>query len=155
MKEKEIQDRPEQRGGQGERRKQLQVITVEIGNSILTAYFLVMMLIFPLYLKNGYQEIGNEKYFFFRKVSLVTELLMLCVAACVFTLRGKKPSVTAFYKRLSATDWFVYGYLLLLLLSYVCTPFRDEAFLGAEGWYMGLVSQLLFIGIYFLFSRYF
>ncbi len=155
MKEKEIQDRPEQRGGQGERRKQLQVITVEIGNSILTAYFLVMMLIFPLYLKNGYQEIGNEKYFFFRKVSLVTELLMLCVAACVFALRGKKPSVTAFYKRLSATDWFVYGYLLLLLLSYVCTPFRDEAFLGAEGWYMGLVSQLLFIGIYFLFSRYF
>lgn len=137
------------------RKKQLWEAAVEIGNSILTAYFLVMMLVYPLYIKNGYQEIGDVKYFFFRKISLITVFMMLCVTICVFVLRRKKFSVMAFYKGLSATDWFVYGYLFLILLSYVCTPFRDEAFLGAEGWYMGLVSQLLFIGIYFLFSRYF
>ena len=136
-------------------RNQLHKIAAEIGNSILTAYFLVMMLVFPFYMKNGYQEIGDVKYFFFRKISLITIFLMLCVTAGLYCLRGKKPSVTAFYKRLSGTDWFVYGYLVLLLLSYTVSPFREEALLGAEGWYMGLVSQLLFVGVYFLFSRYF
>lgn len=152
MSETQEKERP---GSTGDRRKQLQEIAAEIGNSILTAYFLVMMFLYPLYMKDGYQEIGDVKYFFFRKVSLITILLMLCVTAGIFLLRGKELSITAFYKKLSGTDWFVYGYLFLLLLSYVCTPFREEAFLGAEGWYMGLVSQLIFIGVYFLFSRYF
>lgn len=136
-------------------RKKIQKIAAEIGNSILTAYFLVMMLVYPLYMKNGYQEIGNVKYFFFRNTSLVTVFCMVCVTAGIFLLRRKDLSVTAFYKRLSVTDWFVYGYLVFILFSYVCTPYRKEAFQGAEGWYMGLVSQLLFVCIYFLFSRYF
>ena len=138
-----------------DRKKKLQEIVVEIRNSILTAYFLVMMLLYPLYMKDGYQNIGDIKYFFFQKISLLTILLIACVAVVLFPLQGKRPSVTAFYKNLSGTDWFVYWYLFLLLFSYVCTPFREEAFLGAEGWYLGLVSQLLFISIYFLFSRYF
>lgn len=145
----------EKKSSMDDRKKQFQEIAAEIGNSILMAYFLVMMLIYPVYMKNGYQEIGDVKYFFFRKVSFVTVLIMLCVTAFRFLLRERRPSVPAFYKRLSGTDWFVYGYLCLLLLSYICTPFRREALFGAEGWYMGLVSQLLFVGIYFLFSRYF
>ncbi len=136
-------------------REKLRGAAAEIGNSILTAYFLVMMLVYPFYLKNGYQEIGDVKYFFFRKISFVTVFLMLCITVVIFLLKRENLSITAFYKRLSITDWFVYGYLLVLLISYVCTPFREEAFLGAEGWYMGLVSQLLFVSIYFLFSRYF
>lgn len=138
-----------------EKKKQIQEIAVEIGNSILTAYFLVMMLVYPFYLENGYQEIGEVKYFFFRNISLVTVCVMLCVMAVLFFSRRKNLSITGFYKHLSITDRFVYGYLLVVLLSYVCTPFREEAFLGAEGWYMGLVSQLLFVAVYFLFSRYF
>lgn len=136
-------------------REKLRGAAVEIGNSILTAYFLVMMLIYPFYLKNGYQEIGNVKYFFFRNVSLVTVSVMLCVTVVILLLRRKKLSIAAFYKRLSCTDWFVYGYLVFTLFSYVCTSYRTEAFLGAKGWYMGLISQLLFVCIYFLFSRFF
>ncbi|MCM1175523.1 MAG: O-antigen ligase family protein [Blautia sp.] len=136
-------------------REKLRGAAVEIGNSILTAYFLVMMLFYPLYFENGYQEIGDAKYLFFRNVSLVTVFCMLCVRAVIFVARGKKLSISALYKRMSITDWFAYGYLVLVLFSYVCTPFKEEAFPGAEGWHMGLVSQLLFICLYFLFSRYF
>lgn len=150
----EIQEK-EKPDSKGDRNKHFQEIAAEIGNSILTAYFLVMMLLYPLYIKDGYQEIGDVKYFFFQKISLVTILLMFCVMAGTFLIRGRGPHIMGFYKKLSGTDWFVYGYLLLLLISYVCTPFREGALFGAEGWYMGLVSQLLFICIYFLFSRYF
>ena len=98
---------------------QLKKIITEIGNSILTAYFLVMMAVYPFYIKNGYREIGNVKYYFFRNVSLVMVGMMLIIAVCIFLLQRKEVSVTAHYKRMSGTDWFVYGYFISLLLSYL------------------------------------
>ena len=134
---------------------QLKKIIAEIGNSILTAYFLVMMVVYPFYIKNGYREIGNVKYYFFRNISLVMVGMMLMIAVCLFLLQRKEVSVAAHYKRLSGTDWFVYGYFISILLSYVFSSFRKETLWGARGWYMGLVSQLIFVAIYFFFSRFF
>ena len=89
-------------------REKLRGAAAEIGNSILTAYFLVMMLVYPFYLKNGYQEIGDVKYFFFRKISFVTGFLRLCITVVIFLLKRENLSITACYMRLSITDWFVY-----------------------------------------------
>ena len=135
--------------------EKMRMVIMEIGNSILTAYFLVMMVVYPLYVNGGYLEIGDAKYFFFRNVSLLSMGIMLLVVVCFVLLHGETWSVVAHYRKLSVTDWFVYGYLVAVLLSYLFTAFRQEALWGAEGWHMGLVSQLLFIAFYFLFSRYF
>ena len=138
-----------------ERRKKAKEITAEIGNSVLTAYFLVMMILYPLYIKNGYQEIGNVKYYFFRNVTLVTIGIILLLTICSFLLQRKEITMAMHYKRLSIADWFLYAYLLSLLFSYLFTVYRKEAFWGTNGWYMGCMSQLMFVGIYFGFSRYF
>ena len=130
-------------------------IIAEIGNSILTAYFLVMMAVYPFYIKNGYREIGNVKYYFFRNISLVMAGMMLIIAVYSFLLQRKEVSVTARYKRMSGTDWFVYGYFISLLISYLFSSFRKEALWGARGWYMGFVSQLILVAVYFFFSRFF
>lgn len=132
-----------------------QEITVWIGNMIMTAFLLAMTVIFPFYIKDGYWEIGKVKALFFIHISLITASLMLPVIAMNFWLQRKQVSIAGHYRRLSVTDWFVYGYLAAVLLSYLFTDYKNEAVLGAEGWYMGLVSQLLFIGIYFFFSRFF
>lgn len=130
-------------------------IIAEIGNSILTAYFFVMMVIYPFYIKNGYQKIGNAKYYFFRNTGLVMVGMMLMITVCLFILQRKEVSVAAYYKRMSMTDWFVYGYFISLLLSYSFSAFRKEALWGTGGWHMGLISQLILIAVYFFFSRYF
>lgn len=130
-------------------------IIAEIGNSILTAYFLVMMAVYPFYIKNGYREIGNVKYYFFRNISFVMVGTMLMITVCLFFLQRKEVSITTHYKRMSGTDWFVYGYFISLLLSYSFSSFRKEALWGARGWYMGLVSQMILIAVYFFFSRFF
>ena len=135
--------------------EKMRTVIVEIGNSILTAFFLVMMVVYPLYVKGGYLEIGNVKYFFFRNVSLVSMGIMLLVVICFVLLHGETWSIATHYRNLSVTDWFVYGYLVAVLLSFLFTAFREEAFWGAEGWHMGLVSQVLFGAFYFFFSRYF
>lgn len=130
-------------------------VTARFGNMIMTVYFLAMTVIFPFYIKDGYREIGKIKAFFFIHISLITAGIMLTVIAIDFWLQRKQMSIAAHYRRLSVTDWFVYGYLAAVLLSYLFTDYKKEAFLGAEGWYMGLVSQLLFVSIYFFFSRFF
>lgn len=129
----------------------------EAANGILTAYFVVMMAVYPFYIRGGYQEIGNVKYYFFRNVSLIVMGVMSVVALAerLVSLSKEKLSVTGAYKMMSVTDWFVYGYLVCNLVSYFFSSYRQEAFWGAEGWYMGLVSQLIFIGCYFFYSRYF
>ena len=135
--------------------KHPQEIAVKAGNVIVTLYFLVLTLIFPFFVKNGYRDIGEAKYFFFRNISISITIVMVFVATSALFLQRKTFSFSAFGRSLSVTDWFVYGYFVSVLISYIITPFSQEALLGADGWYMGLVSQLLFVSIYFMFSRYF
>lgn len=128
----------------------------ELKNSILSAFFLIMMVVYPLYYDagNGYQTIGDTKYYFFRNVSIL--VLVICLLCVVMDklFRHAKLDIVSCYRNLSGTDWFVYGYLIAILLSYLFTPYKEQALWGAEGWHMGFVSQLVFIGIYFFFSRF-
>ena len=129
----------------------------ELKNSILSAFFLVMMIVYPLYYEaeNGYQSIGNTKYYFFRNISILVVMITILIVVVELVLQQDKISIIMHYQNLSGTDWFVYGYLIAVLLSYAFTAYKKEALWGAEGWHMGLISQLVFIGIYFCFSRYF
>ena len=100
----------------------------DICQGIMMAYFLVMAVIYPLYAPGGYLLIGDVKYEFFRNVSLAT---------------------------MSVTDWFAYGYFVVVMLSYLNSAYKEDALWGAEGWHMGVVTQMTFVLVYFFFSRYF
>lgn len=146
------------RSGADDWKERLMRLADQTGNYIMKIYFLMLMIICPFYMQNGYREIGAVKYFLFRKISLVIMGIMVPVAIITFLCHrktDKKISVAEYCRRRSVTDMFAYGYLVVVLISYLLTNSRREAFLGAEGWYMGLVSQFIFVGIYFMFSRYF
>lgn len=119
----------------------------------MAVYFLLMMVVYPLYFKDGYAKIGDVKFSFFRNVTLTMVVLMLIIGTVGFFLNRKRVSDRASYVNPSLTDWFALGYMAAVLLSYLVTEYRSEAVWGAEGWYMGFISQLLFVFIYFFFSR--
>lgn len=124
--------------------------------AILSVYFLAMIFLFPFYMTEGYSRIGEDKYVFYRNVSLpVLGILAIVLTAALLLKREKGRSILNLYRRMSVSDWFAYGYFLTVLVSYLLTPYRDEAFWGAEGWYMGTVTQIMFVLFYFLFSRFF
>ena len=50
-------------------------------------------------------------------------------------------------------DAAVASYGICVLLSALRSEYGALAWTGYEGWYMGAVSQLLFVGIYFFVSR--
>ncbi len=124
-----------------------------IGQIVLWLYFVLLIVIYPYYAPGGYLRIGEEKYFFFRNVTLLMAAVMIVIIVC--TLIRRPGLVTGYYHRMSVTDWFAYGYFVTVMLSYLCSAYKKEAFWGTEGWYMGTVMQMLFVLLYFFFSRYF
>lgn len=118
------------------------------------AFLLFIMVIFPFYVPEGYVEIGVHKFLFFKAVGLVC-LGLLAPAAVwllileVKNLRSKKGRV-----RLSITDISLLLYGTAVLASYICTEWKDDALWGAEGWYMGMLTQFIFIAAYFAVSRF-
>lgn len=127
----------------------------DICRGIMGAYFLVMVGIYPFYAPGGYMNIGEVKYEFFRNVSLVTLAVVAVVILLSIVTRRDMGWIIRNYRRMSATDWFAYGYFVTAMLSYLCSAYKEDALWGVQGWYMGVITQMIFVLTYFLFSRYF
>ncbi len=56
-------------------------------------------------------------------------------------------------KHWSAMDICMLLYAAVCLLSFLCSAYGATAWSGYRDWYMGALSQLLFVGIYFFVSR--
>lgn len=125
----------------------------KVGRGVLLIYFIIMTVFYPYYAPGGYLRIGEAKYVFFMYATLAAVVMMSAVT--VYTMICDPGLVTGYVHRMSVTDWFAYGYFVAVMLSYLCSDYKDEALLGAEGWHMGAVTQMLFVLLYFFFSRYF
>lgn len=55
----------------------------------------------------------------------------------------------------SVTDFFAAAFAVVSSLSYLFSDYKDTAFWGYPGWYMGLTAQLALTGGYFLVSRWY
>lgn len=127
-------------------------------------YMVILMVVLPLYTTDtGYLRIGTEKCQFFRSVSVaacevivpVTAVFLLC--RLVQWLRAGKRSRIHMHD-ISGTDLFALLYAAVVVCSYLHTSFQEktnwgDAFYGTSGWYLGLLTQLLFLGIYLMVSR--
>lgn len=127
----------------------------DVCQGILMAYFLVMAVIYPFYVPGGYMRIGEVKFEFFRNISLVTLAVMAVMIMLSIVVRRDGEWLIRNYRGMSVTDWFAYGYFVVVMLSYLCSGYKEGALWGVQGWYMGVITQIIFVFLYFLFSRYF
>ena len=118
-------------------------------------YFFVMTVVYPFYAPGGYMRIGEVKYEFFRVVSLIMAAAVMAVILISLLVRRDKEWIMRNYRHMSVTDWFAYGYAVAVMLSYLCSDYKEDALWGASGWYMGVMTQIMFVLIFFFFSRYF
>ncbi|MCM1192944.1 MAG: O-antigen ligase family protein [Butyrivibrio sp.] len=131
----------------------------------------------PLYTGGTYFKLGDTKYILFR--NLTCFCLGLWLAAGIYeavrslVLRRRErfgdgqnperdfraalkqePGLDSRHIRgLSAVDIWMLCYGAGVILSALFSRYRETAWLGYNEWYMGALSQLLFVGIYFLVSR--
>lgn len=111
-----------------------------------TAYLLIMFTVYPLFMENGYVGIDESKFNFYLYTSIGGVLLLL--------IAGTIPLIKSF-KRFESTDGFVLVFLCSTIVSFFLSINMDEAILGTKGWFMGLVSIVIYIFVYILISRLF
>ena len=114
----------------------------EFLGTLSNLYIIFLLAVLPLYNKGTYYMLGDTKYFLFRNVSLICVGIWLVLDG-IFLLR----------KKCSIVDICMFCYGACVIVSTVFSSFRSIAWTGYSDWYMGALSQLLFVGIYFLVSR--
>ena len=146
----------------------------EIEQYILFAYLFCMLAIFPLFYREQYYKIGDAKFGFFWKVSLVFIVISFVFFVIKKLLqkmdmqkydipdRSKKSEKQTlqnrnmffdFLENLSTLDYLVVVYGICVCLSYAFSDYKEYAWRGAAGWEMGFCSQLIFVVTYFILSR--
>lgn len=131
------------------------------------AYIVLTAAVLPLYSEHGYSYIATEKSLFFRRMSLNMgrAVILLLLVHMLFSLvlhvrKSRKVSLAmslgrlrAAVRRFAPTDFFAVLYGVSLSLSYLFSDYRQKALWGADGWYMGLYTQMVLLASYFLISR--
>jgi len=135
----------------------------------ITVYMLLLIVVLPLYFEQGYGYIATDKASFFCKVSvnvgkvLFPIIILRAIAAIAinhakirsfFQNKQFKMVLKAYICRISALDFFVGLYGASVLLSYLCSNYRDAALWGTAGWYMGFVPQMILVCGYFLIAKF-
>ena len=125
------------------------------GVSLLaTFYVFIMLVIYPLYFNNKYYDMGNAKYTFFQYVSATFLIIFLLIYIGWLIAYRNSFSFKDVFRKLSVTDWFVGFFCIFSYLSFLFSEYKDVALRGYDGWFMGLISQVMFVLIYFIISRF-
>lgn len=124
-------------------------------------YGILILGVLPLYFEQGYTKIGTNKATFFRAASVKMAYFILPVLA-IWVLFRVVALVTDKQKRKEFVpfagwqlpDFFLLGYGLSVMLSYLCSDYKSTALWGTRGWFMGMLPHLILVAIYFLVSRF-
>lgn len=117
-------------------------------------YVFCMLCIYPLYYENKYFNMGDAKYHFFKYVSVFFLVAMLFTVVAWLAARRKEMNFAIIARTFSYPDWFAVGFFVFSYFSFVLSEYKETAFYGYDGWYMGMMSQFSFVIIYFLVSRF-
>lgn len=117
-------------------------------------YLFLMAAFFPFFLTWGYRNAGTDKAMLFRFLGLGLLISVLPCACAWWICQMKKLGLGCFFREVSDSDWLVTAYLLILTVSYICSQNQEEAFWGARGWYIGLMTQIFYLASYFFISRF-
>ena len=132
---------------------------------LASAYLLLIFAALPIYMKDGFYLLADAKYIFYRGVSAAVLMLWVFFGAASVvrwwwdhrscSMRKNWSQWVREHPGCSSTDCFVICFALASILSYLFSDYKDTAFTGYYGWYMGLLTQLFLVGGYFLVSRWY
>lgn len=123
-------------------------------------YIAVLTALLPLYTRGTYVMLGDGKYALFIRVSLFCLGVgaVTALAGWLVQCIGKRSAVGGSLRlapqmAFSPMDVCVALYGSVTVLSALSSSYGATAWTGYREWYMGAITQLVFVGIYFFVSR--
>ncbi len=123
---------------------------------MVCVYLILILTLMPFFNRNGYHYIGTDKSYFFDSVCVYMGRILIPITVLylgALLLHLKKGAWKALKETFSVTDLFAAGYCIALVISCLCSRYRQDCFWGADGWYMGLWPQLFLVLSYFFISK--
>lgn len=121
----------------------------EILEYCVAAFTMILCVFVPLYLYNGYSNVGESKFAAYKWIAGVGLVLLSLLGIAYWVGRGRK-----FDDKYSSTDICCGSFLILCLVSAIAGGNFSDCVWGYPGWYMGIIAQLTFVLIYFFISRF-
>ena len=138
----------------GKKGKRIVDILMKAMNWVTIIYTFMMLVVFPLYIRNGYSKIGTSKYQFFRVISMICFGVLILLGVCYLFATIKEGTLVKRCRSYSLLDILVLLYGVCVIVSFAFSEYKDVALFGTKGWYMGMYSQLIFVLTYFFLSRF-
>lgn len=134
-------------------------ITKNLLEYMSVVWAMVLVVALPLYMKEGYYQIGVAKYDAYAHIAVFGLPILLLLVGIYLVCAYKENRMNSNEgktrrKNLSLTDWFMLVYIVTVCIAFFASGSLKEAFWGYEGWYMGLFSQITFVLVYFIISRF-
>lgn len=137
-----------------------------IGNILIFATILAYFTVLPLYMKNWYEMVATNKYKCLMMISKYVAISLGAFTLVYFALWGMTGDEIKKYFPLWKVDVSVLAFLLFVSISYFTSPYKvmgektdywfyEGALWGKSGWFMGYMTYLIFILLYFVISRFF
>lgn len=120
-------------------------------------YLISILAVMPFYNREGYSHIGTDKAYFFDNIIPKFGWILLPAVAVYLVVLGvslRKKFFDEIRQRINLTDLFAVGYGLVLVISYFCSEYKEDALWGTKGWYMGFYPQMALVLTYFLVSKF-
>lgn len=128
-----------------------------VSSFIMSLYLFLILGVFPFSYKYQYSGMDDWKYKFFRDSSMACVLVLFFFFWVVALWRIEKDrwqeTKAVIFRNVTILDKAVLLYFISTTVSFLLSDFQKECFYGASGWYMGYLSQILFVAVYFLVSR--
>ena len=141
----------------------------EFLKTVCQIYMAAVLVVLPLYYipGNGYDKLGDSKYYLYRNISLICMGICLAVQiiAVVRSCRMENSSSSGMYMRKTegkiirwcrehsvVTAVCLYGFCALL--SAICSSYGRTAWVGEREWYMGAVTICLMVGGFLMAADY-
>ena len=116
---------------------------------LYTIYLILICTVLPIYMKDGYYELGEAKAICYLMISAPFAALLLL--NLVFARDGKAESKA--HSKITVPEFFLYGTVFSMIISYVFSTDKKIALLGFEGWRNGLLVSAIAILFCILFSQ--
>lgn len=137
-------------------RQKLKQSIIKLLQKISVLYAIALLCGLPLYMEKKYLNMGDAKYHFFQYVSIaVLGFVIVFVVQLIFINFKEKDNNIQWLMSMSATDWCVAIFAIISILSCIFAHYKRYAIFGYSGWNMGLISQLIFVGIFLFISRFY
>ena len=110
---------------------------------LIILYVFLMFCICPLYFEDGYYNMATAKCRFFLGLSVITVVAILIITIIECVVQKKSIFTELDWKRRSITEKLLYVYVIVVLLSFVFSDYKDSVLWGATDWYIGTIPLLL------------